>query len=218
MSNKIILFDLDGTLIDTAPDLVLSLNKLLKKHNLPLAPYAIARNESSNGSKGLVSLGFKKNNSSLIKEFIEIYQNNICVKSKLFPSINELLDELKSYNIQWGVVTNKPKKLTEKLLSLINLSVQPSIVVCGDELPKRKPDPMQIEFAINKLNINNNDCIYVGDALRDIQAGKAAGIRTIAVRYGYIRVNEDPYNWQADIVINKASSIIEGIKKLGFIN
>jgi N-acetyl-D-muramate 6-phosphate phosphatase len=214
-----VLLDLDGTLVDTAPDLVAVLNQMLREHGEPPMPFAIARNEVSNGALGLIRLGFGEDLSEHSREelrlrFLEIYTNRVCIKSRLFIDIHSILNNSKELNVPWGIVTNKAQSMTEPLLEQLGIASQPSCVVSGDRLPQRKPHPAPLQLAARELGLAVEECVYVGDARRDIDAGRAAGMHTIAVSYGYIRPDENLHSWGADLVIRRPNELEPALSKL----
>jgi phosphoglycolate phosphatase len=213
-----VLFDLDGTLVDTAPDLVAVLNRLLVERGRARMPYAVARNEVSNGARGLLQLGFgaratPEEIEGLRPRFLEIYAEDVAAKSRLFIELDDL-DEVAS-NVQIGIVTNKPDAFTRPLLAALKLAERVRCVVSGDRLPQRKPDPAPLKLAADELGVAAASCVYVGDAPRDIEAGKAAGMTTIAAAYGYIRPREDPFGWGADAVIRRPGDLGAALAALG---
>ena len=217
MSLAAVLFDLDGTLVDTAPDLVAVLNRLLRESGRPRMPYAIARNEVSNGASGLLRLGLGSDGSAeeverLRPTFLEIYAEQIADGSKLFIDLQAIDDIGSRYEL--GVVTNKPDAYTKPLLAALDLTPRVATVVSGDRLPQRKPDPAPLQLAARELGLPPSRCVYVGDAPRDIEAGRAAGMATIAAAYGYIRPSEDPHAWGADAVIRRPDDLDDALAAL----
>ena len=219
MSIEAVLMDLDGTLVDTAPDLVGVLNKLLTNRGRPPVPYAIARNEVSNGALGLLRLGFpqRRSNSELEPlrlEFLKVYTRHVCVNSRLFNGLNTILFRLHDRSTPWGIVTNKPHSMTTPLLEELSLPYPPDCVVSGDRLPQRKPHPAPLLLGAGEIGIDAERCVYVGDARRDIDAGRAAGMATIAAAYGYIRADDDPAQWGASAVIRRPGDLIDAVDGL----
>lgn len=212
-----ILFDLDGTLVDTAPDMVAVLLGMQKDHDLTLLPYELARSHVSNGALGLVRLAFPEADDALLtklhQEYLERYENAVCVESTLFPELGVLLDELDASGRPWGVVTNKPTRMTDPLLAGLGLSKRAACSISGDTLPQRKPDPAQLLLASQQIGVPSERTVYVGDAARDIEAGRAAGMFTIAVTYGYITADDDPQNWQADLVAGDTEELTHYLLK-----
>ena len=217
MSNiKAILFDLDGTLANTAPDMSDALNILLNKHGKPHVDYESARKQTSRGSLGLIQLGFgpsleEAHREELKKEYLQIYANNLCHKTELFDGITEVLNMLDDNSIAWGIVTNKPGFLTEPLLKELGITQRTSCIVCGDTLTTRKPHPDPLHHAAAELNVNEKDTIYLGDDPRDIQAGQAAGMKTAVAAYGYIPDDQDIHAWGADLIVQQPSNIKDWI-------
>jgi 2-phosphoglycolate phosphatase len=217
MSVRGVLFDLDGTLVDTAPDLVAVLNTVLGEQRRVRMPFAVARNEVSNGAVGLLRLGFGElpppaELEPLRQRFLQLYRDNLCVRSKLFLDIDRLFKEIP--DARWGIVTNKPHALTEPLLAALGIAGRWGSVVSGDRLPQRKPDPAPLLLAATELALAAGSCIYVGDAPRDIEAGRAAGMRTVAAAFGYIRPHEDPYAWGADAVVRQPHELGPVLREL----
>lgn len=219
MNVEAILMDLDGTLVDTASDLVGVLNTLLADRSLPPVPFAIARNEVSNGALGLLRLGFPERRGDsglepLRLEFLDVYTRDVCVKSKLFDGFDRILAELRRISTPWGIVTNKPHAMTTPLLEALDLPHPPGCVVSGDRLPQRKPHPAPLLLGARELGVDARRCVYVGDARRDIDAGRAAGMATIAAAYGYIRADDDPARWGASAVIRRPGQLLDAVKGL----
>ncbi|KKM83370.1 hypothetical protein LCGC14_1310110 [marine sediment metagenome] len=209
-----ILFDLDGTLVDTAPDLAFALNTLLAQEGLDPLDYNEIRPVASNGSPGLLFLGFgispdHKNYFSLQQRFIKLYQDNITRESALFDGMEEVLSALEKAKIPWGVVTNKPAFLTEPLLAQLNLTHRAGCIVSADTTPFSKPHPAPMFHACQIIQQQPEQCLYIGDAARDIEAGKNANMQTIAALYGYITSDDNPDNWQADTSINHPRDILQ---------
>jgi phosphoglycolate phosphatase len=207
-----ILFDLDGTLVDTAPDMVAVLTQLQKDNGREPLPYELARSFVSNGAMGLVRLAFPDvgdaERERLHRDYLERYGAAVCVGSTLFPGLAELLDRLDAHGTPWGVVTNKPARMTEPLLAALGLDGRIACTVSGDTLPQRKPDPAPLLLACRMAGVTPEKAIYVGDALRDIEAGRAAGMRTVAAAYGYITQEDDPARWGADDVAATTEELI----------
>ncbi len=204
-----ILFDLDGTLADTSPDITDALNELLIRHNKNTLKYELVRKNTSRGSIAMIELGFGgplevKHSLQLRDEFLQIYARMLCNKTKLFPGVAELLDFLDQTKIPWGIVTNKPGRLAEPLIQELDIAYRAICTVSGDALSKRKPSPDQLIHAANILGVDVADCVYMGDDPRDVQAGKAANMKTAVAAYGYIQDNQDPYKWEADVVFKHA--------------
>jgi phosphoglycolate phosphatase len=199
------LFDLDGTLLDTAPDMVPVLNRLRDEENLPALPFAAVRPYVSNGSAGLVRLGFPDADASRVNQlqqrYLALYASALLGATRVFPGVDTLLEQLESTGVPWGVVTNKPGYLTEPLLAGLGLRRRAACVVSGDTLPQRKPHPAPVAHAVASVGADARQSIYVGDAQRDIDAGRGAGLRTIAVSYGYIPPGDDPGAWGAEAVV-----------------
>lgn len=203
MSIAAVLFDLDGTLVDTAPDLVAVLNALLHEHGRAPMPYALARNEVSNGALGLlrIGFGFERNApeiEALRQRFLDLYSERVCVNSRLFIDIDTLIKVMNDIEARWGIVTNKPRAWTEPLLAQLGIAQLAGCVVSGDQLPQKKPHPAPLLHAAEALALPAERCVYVGDARRDVEAGRAAGMPTLAATYGYIRPHDDPKRWGAD--------------------
>lgn len=204
MSFAAVLFDLDGTLVDTAPDLVAVLNRLLAERGLPKMPYAIARNVASHGARGLIEAGFGERLADAEREalrvrFLELYAENLCVHSRLFIELHEITEA--AGDVPWGIVTNKPGGLTASLLEQLGIDTAAGVVIGGDRLPQRKPHPAPLLLAASELGVPAERCVYIGDAARDIEAGKAARMTTVTAAYGYIRPGEDVMAWQADALV-----------------
>jgi N-acetyl-D-muramate 6-phosphate phosphatase len=203
-SPQAILFDLDGTLADTAPDLAGAMNRLRAARGLEPTPYELLRPVASAGARGLIgaAFGLKPGDDGydeLHDIFLANYEQALVVDSRLFDGISELLDALASRGIRWGVVTNKAARFTEPLVPLIGLQ-HASCVISGDTTAHSKPHPEPLFEAARRLQLTPGQCWYVGDDLRDVQAGKAAGMPTVAAGWGYCG-HVEPATWNADALI-----------------
>ena len=210
---KTVLLDLDGTLIDTAPDMANALNKLLKEENLEEMLFEDIRPVVSNGSVALVKLGFGDDIEAetlkrLKTRYLEIYQQHLCEDSALFAGMDKLINYIEQQNMNWGVVTNKPGWLTEPLMEQIGLLDRAACIVSGDTTENRKPHPQPMYHACLAAGSKPFECIYVGDHRRDIEAGNNAGMQTIVALYGYIDSTENTDDWGADISIKHPDEII----------
>jgi len=196
-----ILFDLDGTLVDTAPDMVAVLLDLQASEGYPPLSYELARSYVSQGAAGLIKLGFPGvphlEHERLRLAFLDRYEQAVCVHSTLFPGLAELLDRLDVKALPWGIVTNKPARMTGPLLAALGIGGRAACAISGDTMPVRKPDPAPLLLASEQTGVAPQRSVYVGDAARDIEAGRAAGMHTIAVAYGYITVDDNPFDWDA---------------------
>ena len=211
---KTVLFDLDGTLIDTAPDMANSLNILLQEEGQATLPFETIRPVVSNGSAALVALAFGDNidedtSNRLKKRYLEIYQDNLCKDSKLFDGMAELLDSIEKQNMNWGVVTNKPAWLTDPLMEQIGLFERASTIVSGDTTKNRKPHPEPMYHACLAAGSEPQQCIYVGDARRDIEAGNNAGMKTVIAMYGYIGDWENIDDWGTELKVDNPLQVIK---------
>lgn len=220
MSIAAVLLDLDGTLVDTAPDMVAALNQILVEEGERQVPYVLGRNEVSNGAIGLLRLGFgatldAATNERLRQRFLQIYSQNLHNKSRIFMGFTEFFNFISGNGMRWGVVTNKPGWLTEPLLSALGLADSAACIVSGDSVPQRKPHPAPLERAAELMGLTVNRCVYVGDSARDIEAGRAAGMYTVAASYGYIPPHQDPTSWGADFMIRRPRELLETIPALG---
>lgn len=213
-TNKIqtVLFDLDGTLIDTAPDMAAALDLLCDEEKHERLAFEHVRPVVSNGSAALVKLAFgdevdETTLERLKKRYLEIYQDHLAVHSQLFDEMDTLLLQLEQQKMQWGVVTNKPGWLTEPLMQALNLTERAACIVSSDSTTNRKPHPEPMYLACKIANTAPENCVYVGDARRDIEAGRNAGMRTIIAQYGYIPSTENTDEWQADHSIHSPSQL-----------
>jgi phosphoglycolate phosphatase len=197
-----VLFDLDGTLADTAPDLAAALNRVRADRGLAPLPLAQLRPHASHGARGLIGAGFAvaPGDAAYVElrdAFLDHYAAALCVESRLFDDVAALLDAIEARALRWGIVTNKATRFTMPLLAALSLAGRPGIVVCGDTTPFAKPHPAPMLAAAAALAVAPGDCVYVGDAARDIEAGVAAGMPTLVARYGYIADDETPDAWPA---------------------
>jgi N-acetyl-D-muramate 6-phosphate phosphatase len=197
-----VLFDLDGTLVDTAPDLGYALNLQRQRHGLPPLADEMIRPQASHGARGLLEIGFDlrqddRRFASLRAEFLQLYADNICRHSRPFPGILELLAELEARGLKWGVVTNKPAAFTEPLMSILDLAERAACIVSGDTCPQPKPHPAPMLAAAELCGAQPAQCLYLGDAERDIQAARAAAMPALVAAWGYIGSADQPHTWGA---------------------
>lgn len=198
-----ILFDLDGTILDTATDLLFALNHLRHEHHLPPWPLSMMRHLVSEGAKRMLeaALEIDANHPAyqgLHERFLTIYEAHLADTTQLFPGMENILDYLENKQIPWGIVTNKRTKQTMRLLSALRLDHRPQCVVCGDTLSTCKPDAKPVLHACQLLKQIPSECLFIGDSIHDIIAGKRAGTKTLAALYGYINQQDDPALWGAD--------------------
>ena len=205
MTKAAVLFDLDGTLADTAPDLAAAVNRMLAEHGQPPVALARLRPFASAGARGLlhVAFGMKPGDpdyAALRETFLEYYAEDICRHTRLFPGVAELLQALEARGIPWGIVTNKATRFTEKIIAELHLS--PDCVACGDTTPHLKPHPASLLHAVGQLKLPPADCFYLGDDLRDMKAAQAAGARPVAVDWGYHHPEHGgPDTWHASAIL-----------------
>ena len=210
---KGVLFDLDGTLLDTAPDLGAALNHVLQSLAVPEKTYEEYRVESSNGSIGMLKMGLGDNfqeydEETLRQQFLEHYESNISNDTVFFAGIVDLLTYLDNAQIPWGVVTNKPGYLTEKLLKDFKEFETCKVCYCGDTFEHRKPHPEPLLKAAEAINVKPQDIWYVGDAPRDMEAATAANMISVLARYGYLTEEELAREWDVDIQVDSATELL----------
>lgn len=198
-----VLFDLDGTFADTAPDLANALNTLLAARGRPPQPLERARRVASSGARGLIGLGFDlrpgdPGYEALVDEFLDLYKRDLCRDTRMFPGIPELLETIEARGLPWGIVTNKAERFTFPLMRLLGLEGRAGCVICGDSTPFRKPHPEPMFAAARAIDRSPEGCIYLGDDERDMLAGRAAGMRVAVARYGYLGTGKPPEAWDAD--------------------
>jgi len=210
---KAVLFDLDGTLLDTAPDFTTATNVLLAKKNLPQTTEEKIRPLISDGSAGIISSIFMMDKSSQIfektrKELLVAYKKHLADNTRLFKGLDKLLLELENNNIPWGVVTNKPELYTKAIFNQLKMKWHPDVTVCPDHIKKIKPDPEAVLLACSQLGVKAKDTVFIGDHHRDIKAGISAGTSTIAAAYGYIDDHSALSDWQADHIVMRSEDLI----------
>jgi phosphoglycolate phosphatase len=208
-----VLVDLDGTLADTAPDMAAAVNRLLVEEGAAPLPFDALRPLVSYGAPRLVRRAFGDELDGepferLRARFLALYEENLCDDTRLFPEFEAVLERLEALGVPWGVVTNKPGWLTEPLLDALSLRSRARSVISGDSLPQRKPHPAPLLRAAEEIGVAAGACVYVGDAQRDIDAGRAAGMATIAAAWGYIPAEESVHAWAADVVADSPLEIL----------
>ena len=211
-----ILFDLDGTFADTAPDLGFALNTLLEAHGKPTLPLERVRCVASSGARGMLGVGFgvapgDPSYERLAAEFLDLYERNLCRETRLFPGIEALLDALEARGLRWGIVTNKAERFTFPLLRLLALDERAGCIVCGDSTPHRKPHPGPLLAAAATVRVEPATCIYLGDDERDMIAGRAAGMRVAVAEYGYLGLGNPSQDWQADFRVRDPLELLQAI-------
>ena len=208
-----VLLDLDGTLLDTAPDMAGALNQLLADEGLEALPFERIRPHVSHGALRLVRLAFgepdKERFERLRSRFLDFYRARIADHTRMFDGFDVVLDALEIAGLRWGIVTNKPGWLTAPLLEALGLAARCGCVVSGDTLAERKPHPMPLIHAAALLGLETGECVYLGDAERDVQAARNAGMIPLVAGFGYLDSGEDPNAWKPDAVIGRPTDLIE---------
>lgn len=209
-----VLFDLDGTLVDTAPDMAAALNALRVEEGLPPLPYEAIKPVVSHGGVALIKLAFDitpehADFDRLRQRFLDLYEADIAQHTSLFAGIQAVLDHLTKQGIIWGIITNKPGWLTDPLLEQLAIQPAPACIVSGDTTAHAKPHPAPMLHACELINREATNCLYLGDAERDIEAGNAVNMTTVAVKWGYLSADDKPEAWQADYVIEHPDDIID---------
>lgn len=225
MSGRIetVLFDLDGTLVDTAPDMGCALNQLRAEHDEEPLSAEVIRPWVSHGSPGLLKLAFGIDTDHHTYEemrgrFLDLYVACLANDSGLFPEFENILAQLEQQEITWGIVTNKPGWLTDPLLEALKLDTRAACVVSGDTLPQRKPHPAPILHAMELSGAKQASTVYVGDAERDIRAGREAGCRTLAAAWGYFPDDDHPETWQADAILQQPRDLLAWLESEGAVS
>jgi phosphoglycolate phosphatase len=211
---RAVLFDLDGTFADTAPDLAYALNETLRQFGAASLPFDRIRPHVSHGATALIRLGFGLEPGSPAFDerrqvLLRVYQDNLCRDTRPFDGIPAVLDALEANALAWGIVTNKPARLTDPLMAQLGLATRAGCVVSGDTTPTPKPHPAPILHACAQLGVPPAQCVYVGDAERDVEAGRRAGAATLAATFGYLRDHEDPAAWGADGLIDAPLALLD---------
>jgi N-acetyl-D-muramate 6-phosphate phosphatase len=213
---RAVLFDMDGTLLDTAPDMVGALNALRGEHNLAPLPYEVVRSAVSHGAARVVRTGFESVGepefTQLQQRFLQIYRGALSEHTRLFPGMLEVLDELDARGLKYGIVTNKAAWLTEPLLEQLELRSRFACVVSGDTLAQRKPHPLPLLHAAALAGVAPEGCVYVGDAQRDVEAAHAAGMPALVANYGYLRADEDSRTWGGDIYLQEPLDLLDWLR------
>lgn len=209
---RAVLFDLDGTLADTAPDLAGAMNRVRALRGLAATPYELLRPVASAGARGLIGAAFNlkpedAGYEELRVAFLAAYEADIAAETRLFEGIETLLSGIREHSLSWGIVTNKAARFTDKLVPLIGLD-HAQCVVSGDTTPHAKPHPAPLLEAARRLEVEPKDCWYVGDDLRDIQAGQAAGMATVAAAWGYCG-HTAPKTWNADVLVESPFELLQ---------
>lgn len=214
---KAVFFDLDGTLADTAPDMVTALQEMQRALDVDPVEYDFGRNHVSNGALGLLRIGFPEltedERQGLLCDYVDRYSRMLCERTSVFPGLEAALDAFDAGARPWGVVTNKPQHLTNPLMQALDLFERSAATVSGDTLPQRKPDPAPLLHACEIAGVAASDCIYVGDAARDIEAGRRAGMATVAAAYGYILEDDDPGRWNPDLIATDTDKLTQILLK-----
>jgi phosphoglycolate phosphatase len=210
---RTVLFDLDGTLADTAPDLAYALNALLREQGRAPLPFEVIRPAVSHGATALVKLGFSLDPAeplfaALRERLLSLYQQHLARETRLFPGMPELLVELERRGLHWGVVTNKPAFLTQPLMAALGLHARAACIVCGDTTANKKPHPEPMLHACRLAGSTAEQCLFVGDAERDIRAGRTAGMATLVALFGYISPEDQPQSWGADGLITEPAAVL----------
>jgi phosphoglycolate phosphatase len=209
---RAVLFDLDGTLADTAPDMARTVNMMRTARHLPTVPLEAVRPHVSKGARGMIGAAFNVTPDhaefqAMREEFLRIYADNLCVDTVLFPGMEDVLDTLEARGIAWGVVTNKFERLARPVLEGLGLATRAAVIVGGDTCPRPKPFPDPLLHAAGLLGIPPAVTLYVGDDERDVQAARAAGMPVIVAGYGYLGDGPPPAFWSADGIVQDASGI-----------
>lgn len=211
---RALLFDLDGTLVDTAPDLARATNALRHHHGLSALPYPVIRAQVSNGGSALVTLALglaqeAEGHGEARAFLLEAYGRAVAEESRVFPPLEQLLAEWEAGQRPWGIVTNKPRAYAAPLVEALGLA--PGALLCADDLPVKKPDPEPLREAARRLKATPSECWYVGDHRRDMQAARAAGMAAVAVGYGYIEAGDDYREWPADLWFDTAEALVAAL-------
>lgn len=219
---KAVLFDLDGTLIDTAADFIRILQDMCREKGCDIVSADLIRTQVSEGARAMVKLVYPEldvEDPEFLahrQRFLDLYGADIAVDTDLFDGMQPLLAELESQNIPWGIVTNKPRWLSESLLQALNLTERCAVLVCPEDVSKTKPDPEPMYLAAKQISIDPAQCIYVGDHPRDIDAGRSAGMYTVLAAYGYLplQYKDDLTAWRADCIVNSVHELHDAVRKL----
>ncbi|HZX17940.1 MAG TPA: N-acetylmuramic acid 6-phosphate phosphatase MupP [Pseudomonas sp.] len=207
MRLRAVLFDMDGTLLDSAPDFVAISQVMRAERGLPPIADKLIRDQVSGGARAMVAANFAMDPEAvgfeaLRLEFLERYQSHCAVLTRPFDGMNELLDDIEQAKLIWGVATNKPVRYAEPIMQQLGLAQRSAVLVCPDHVSRSKPDPEMILLACAKMGVEPAATLFIGDDERDIEAGRAAGCKTAAVTYGYIHPQDNPRNWGADVVVD----------------
>lgn len=213
MKKPTVLFDLDGTLLDTAADLAEAVNQIRRQRNLPELTLDTLRPHAGFGSKALLKVGMNTDDDhptypELLNEFLSNYESCSMQSTQFFPGVESVLSALDEKNIRWGIVTNKPERFTTPIIQQLQLDKRAACIISGDTLAHRKPHPAQITHACELLNVAPENTFYVGDTFIDVQASKAAGTRSLVVLYGYTSEDENPYDWKAEGYLDQPSDLM----------
>ena len=214
---RAVLFDLDGTFADTAPDLARAVNTMRAARGLPPAPSEETRRVTSMGARGLLGVGFgidpaHPDYPAMRDEFLRLYESQLCCDTALFPGMAALVDTLEAQRLLWGIVTNKAMRFAAPLMEQLGYAKRAGCIIGGDSTPHMKPHPAPLLAAAELLGVLPANCLYVGDDERDIRAGKAAGMATMGVRYGYLN-GHDPATWEADAVIAHPEELLGWLER-----
>ncbi len=213
-----LLLDLDGTLADTAPDMAHALNALLTENGKEALPFAEIRPWVSHGGVALTRLGFDlepelPSFKVLHQRFLWHYAQNVCRETRLFAGMEQVLKYCECRGIGWGVVTNKPTYLTEPLLTQLGLAERSACIVCGDTLEHKKPHPAPLLYGCRLMGVTPAQAVYVGDAERDVESGRRAGLYTLIASFGYLGADDDPQSWGADGIVNDPGAIVDWLER-----
>ena len=210
---KAVLFDLDGTLLDSAPDMLAVANQMRAARGLGPMPMEALRAHVSKGSRAMVGAAFPdldiEQRDAMVQEFLDIYERELGLHSVLFDGVEAMLAALEAAGSPWGIVTNKPEYLARKIMPQLRWETRCAVLIGGDTLSARKPDPLPLIVAAQRMGIEPNDCIYVGDDERDIIAARAAGMPSVVALWGYRLAEDDPVAWKGDVMIDSPAQLIE---------